>query len=122
MARPVTTLVIFFVAFNLFAGVLMSTGAAAAIGIDADVGGDEAVTQRTGDTEVQGGSGQGDTLADLRNVLVGQVSDLFGVIFPGLAMLERIGVPNYITGGILGPLFSVMITIAVLSFFRGWGL
>jgi hypothetical protein len=122
MARPITTLVIFFVAFNLFAGMLMSTGAAAAIGIDAEVGNDQAIEQRTGDSEIQGGSGQGDTLADLRNVLVGQVADLVGVIFPGLEMLERVGVPTYITVGFFAPLFSVMTTIAILSFFRGWDL
>jgi hypothetical protein len=122
MARPVTQLVVFFVALNLFAGVLMSTGVAAMIGIDASVGGNDAVDERTGKTNVDTGTGQGDTLFGLRNVIGGQVASLFGVIFPGLEMLRRAGVPGVLIGGFLGPLFSVMLTIGLLSFFRGWDL
>lgn len=122
MPRVVTLLIVFFVSLNLFAGAFMTTGLADTMGIDADVGEDEAVDQRTGNRDVQGGTGTGSTLADLRNALGSQLADLFGVIFPGLRMLGRAGVPEWIIGGILGPLFSVFTTILVLAFFRGWDL
>lgn len=120
MARPVTTLVIFFVAFNLFAGMLSATGVAATIGIDSNVGGDEITNDVN--REVDTGSPTQSTLFGMYNALGAQVSGLFASIFPGLAMLNRAGVPGYITFGFLSPLFSVMSVIAVLSFFRGWGL
>jgi hypothetical protein len=120
MARPVTTLVIFFVAFNLFAGMLASTGVAATLGIDANVGGDE--VNDDFEEDVDTGSPTQSTLFGMYNALTGQVADIFAAVFPGLQMLNRAGVPGYITFGFLGPLFSAMIVIAVLSFLRGWGL
>lgn len=137
MARPVTLLVIFFVSVNLFASVLMSTGVAAMLGLDASVSQpcpddpteeqiqnipDCSVQDKTSNSGVETGTGQGETLFGLRNVLGGQVAGLFNAVFPGLKMLDRGGVPSYIIGGILGPLCSVMVTIAMLSFFRGWDL
>lgn len=123
MARPVTTLVVFFVAFNLLAGVLMSTGAAAALGMDTTVGGDDAVDKRVNQADdVSTGSGLGDTLFGMYNVLSSQIGNFFGVIFPGLEMVERAGVPGFITDGILAPLFGIAIFVDVVSFLRGWGL
>lgn len=123
MARPVTTLVVFFVCFNLFAGILLSTGAAAAVGIDADVGEDEAVNSQVERGEnVSSGSPGGSTLFGLYNTLANQAGNFFTTVFPGLRMLERAGVSGFLTTGLLGPLFSVMIFIDVVSFLRGWGL
>jgi len=121
MARPLTTLVVFFISLNLIASALMGAGIASTLGLDANVGGDEAVDERVGN-DVESGTSTGSTLFGMYNVLSGQLSDLFGVVFPGLNMLERAGVPSWITGGILGPLFSVLIFIDVISFLRGWGL
>lgn len=117
-----TLLVVFFVAFNLFAGVLMTSGVAGMIGIDANVGGDDAIEERTNRDNVDTGTGQGDTLFGLRNIIGDQVANVFGVIFPGLAMLKRAGVPGVLIGGFLGPLFSVFMSVALLSYFRGWDL
>lgn len=122
MARPVTTLVVFFIAFNLFAVMLGATGVSAALGIDATVGGNDAVDDQTSRDGVDSGSPTGSTLFGMYNVLSTQLSGLFGVIFPGLNMLNRAGVPSYITGGFLGPLFSIVIVIDIISFLRGWGL
>lgn len=122
MARPVTTLVVFFVAFNLLAVMLSTTGAAAAVGLNTEVGGDAAVDERTNKEKIQSGGSTGVTLFGLYNVLSNQVGNLYNVVYPGLAMLERAGVPGYITDGFLGNLFSVMIVIDVISFLRGWGL
>lgn len=123
MARPVTTLVVFFIAFNLFAGAMLSTGIAGVLGLNAAVGGDSAVDDQLSDAEnFESGTATGDTLFGSNNVLTVQLADLFGVIYPGLDMLHRAGTPAWITGGILGPLFSIAILLDAVSFLRGWGL
>lgn len=123
MARPVTTLVVFFIAFNLFAGMLMATGVASMMGLNAEVGGDDAVNKRVQNSEdVDSGTSTGDTLFGMYNVLSTQLGGFFGAIFPGLNMLNRAGVPQFITGGFLGPLFSIAIFVDIVSFLRGWGL
>jgi len=119
MARPVTLLVVFFVSFNLFAGVLSSTGVAGDLGIDAEGAQSEKVGGVDGERNVSSGTGEGDDLFGLYNVLAGEGVGLFNAIFPGLAMLERAGVPSFITQGILAPLFGLLTTIASISFLRG---
>lgn len=116
-------LVIFFLCFNLFAGMLMATGAAQAIGLgETNVGGDDRTEKlnKTADSTPTG-SGAGQTLFGLYNVLTSFVSTIFKYLFPGVAMLERAGVPGYITG-MLNTVFSVLIAIDVVAFFRGWDL
>lgn len=122
MARPVTLLLVFFLSVNLFAGVLMSTGAAATLGIDAEVGGDAATDELTGDASknVTTGSPSDGTLFGLYNVVGGFLSGLYEYLFPGLVMLERIGVPSFITKGILSPIFGLLITLFTASFVRGF--
>jgi len=122
MARPVTTLVIFFIFLNLFAGVLMSTGAAAAMGIETNVGGSDAVDEVTGNDDVDSGAPTGSTLFGMYNVLASQVGGLFDIIYPGIEMMQSAGLPDYIANQILEPLASVIIIIDIISFFRGWGL
>lgn len=137
MSRPVTLLVVFFVSMNLLASVFMSTGVAAMLGLDASVSQpcpddptqeqiqnipDCSVQDQTSNSGIETGTGQGQTLFGLRNILGGQVAGLFNTVFPGLKMLDRGGVPSYLIGGFLGPLFSVLLTIALLSYARGWDL
>lgn len=123
MARPITTLTVFFVVLNLWAGIMMSTGVAATLGVDADVGEDEAINETVENSEnVNSGTSTGSTLFGMYNVLAGQIGGLLSTVFPGLRMLERAGTPKYITQGLFGPLFSLMIGITVLSFLRGWNL
>lgn len=121
MARPVTLLVVFFLAMNLLAAAVP----AHAIGIDTNVGGDE-VQERTPDPNeaenVSSGAPTGSTLFGMYNVLSTQISNLFGAVFPGLRMLERAGMPGEITYGILAPIFALLIFVDVISFLRGWGL
>jgi hypothetical protein len=120
MARPVTLLVIFFLAFNLFSGMLLQTGVASMLGIDANVGEDEETQEKlAGGKNVSAGTGEGDDLFGLYNTLSRGVNDLFDTVFPGLRMLNRAGVPDFITNGFLGPLFSLFISIAIVSFLRG---
>jgi len=122
MARPVTTLVVFFVAFNLFAGTAAAMGVADTIGVNTGVGGDKAVDSQINQGQnVSSGTSTGSTLFGMYNVLAGQVGGFFNVIYPGLGMLARVGVPEAITS-MLGGLFSVMIFVDIVSFLRGWGL
>lgn len=127
MARPVTLLVVFFLALNLFAGVLISTGAADTLGIDAEVGGDEqredvvndTATDANGEGGLPTGSPTSGTLFGLYNVVGGFLAGIFNYIFPGLRMLGRAGVPDSIIS-MLGSLFSVLMAIDVAAFVRGY--
>jgi len=123
MTRITTLLVVFFVALNVFAGVLVSTGAAATLGIDAEVGQDgetEQVTnQAQGDSKVPAGSPTGGTLFGMYNVVAGFFGGIYEFLFPGLVMLERVGVPSFVTR-IFGALFSVFILVDTASILRGF--
>lgn len=108
---------------NVFAGVLMGTGVASHMGIETNVGGDEQVDEITrSDQDVDTGSPTGETLFGMYNVLTDQVGGIFDVIYPGIQMMENAGMPTYITEDILEPVASVMITIGIISFLRGWDL
>jgi len=74
MARPVTTLVIFFFAFNLFAGMLLTTGVAGTLGVDANVGEDQEFNETKNDAkDVSTGTSTGSTLFGMYNVLSSQL-------------------------------------------------
>lgn len=123
MARPVTTLVVFFVAFNLFAGVVVGVGIDSMLGIDATV--DDPAFDEQADMsqdEVPTGTGSGESLLGLYNVLGGFVGSIYETLLPGLNLLERAGVPSFITTGILAPLFSILTVIALASYLRGYDL
>jgi len=121
MARLImTTLVVFFVSFNLFAGVMVSTGVADMLGMDATVGEDDAVSDVAGGQDLDTGSATDGTLFGSNNVIGAQLTKLFGVVFPGLRMLERAGVPSFLTGALLGPLFSLFTVFSIASFVRGY--
>lgn len=121
MARPVTLAVVFFLALNLFSGVLIGTGAADTLGISAEVGGDQATDRLEGKSGdgIPTGSPSDGTLFGLYNVIGGFLGGIFEYVFPGLNMLGRAGVPDYITG-MLGTIFSLLITIDIAAFVRGY--
>lgn len=121
MSRPVTLLVVFFLALNVFSGVLLSTGAAATLGIGVEVGEDDArqeLAQQTG--ELPTGSPSDGTLFGLYNVVGGVLSSIYDFVFPGLRMLNRAGVPVFITDRLLGDTMSLLITIDIAAFVRGY--
>jgi hypothetical protein len=123
VSRPITTLAVFFLTFNLFAGLIMTSGVGAMLGITANVGGDERVEESVSQAEEsRTGSPTGSTLFGMYNVLVQSVSVLAGTITAGPTMLRRAGVPTMITTGILQPMFTVVMGIGVVSFLRGWDL
>lgn len=123
MARPVTTLLIFFLFFNLFAAMLMSTGVTATIGIKTNIGADEKVneTLNKANGTVETGAPTGSTLFGMYNVLADGVNTMVGTVTAGHTMLAQAGVPSAITS-MLNGLFGVVIVIDIMSFIRGWGL
>lgn len=123
MARPVTALVVFFLAFQLFAVMLSGTGVAATIGLDVTIGEQAATDSLTSTTdEVPTGSPTGGTLFGLYNVVGSFMSSVYDYVFPGLRMLNRAGVPAYITDRFLGDIFTVLIAIDIAAFVRGYEL
>lgn len=109
--------------FSLFSQLLLTSGVAGVLGINAHVGGgdevDKAVSQAK---ETRTGSPTGSTLFGMYNALVQVVTVLTGTITAGPTMLRRAGVPSMITTGILQPLFIVVMGVGVVSFLRGWDL
>lgn len=123
MARPVTALVVFFLAANLFMGLIASMGIAAMLGIGAQVGGDAATNSLNSQTnDVPTGTGTGSTLFGMYNVLGGFLSGIYDYLFPGLNMLNRAGVPVAITDRFLGDLFSLLIVIDIAAYVRGYNI
>lgn len=122
MGRPVTTLLIFFLCFNLFAGILVDTGVASDLGVDTTVGTDDAVDNSTqAAQDVATGAPTGSTLFGMYNVLAGTVSAISDTVTAGHIMLAQAGVPTVITD-MLNVVFGIIIAIDILSFLRGWGL
>jgi len=128
MARPVTTLALFFVTLSLVSGMLATTGISEHLGLNNRVGGGESVdnAQQTA-SDISTGAPTGDTLFGAYNVLSNQLAGLLGLINPGLRMLYNAGVPAYIVGGpttigLLPPIATFIQAIGIMSFFRGWDL
>lgn len=120
MARPVTTLVIFFLCLNTWAVTLAETGAADELGIETDVGHEQLVTELD-NKDVPSGSGIGETLFGLYNMLAGFINGVFTFATAGTSMLGNIGVPgHYVT--MLETIFGVLTIIDLVSFYKGWGL
>ena len=126
MARPVTLLVVFFLSLNLISGIFISTGVDGFLGINTELGEDEETRQLQ--ENVSGGDGEGDlptgspsdgTLFGLYNVIGGFLSGLYSYVFPGLRMLNRAGVPSFITN-MMGTLFSLLIVVDIAAFVRGY--
>jgi len=121
MARPSTVLVVFVIALNVITGILAAQGVFAMMGIAGDVASDDAVAdaQQQADS-VRTGSGVGGTLFGLYNTLASGVGGIYDTIYPALTTFERAGVPAYITEGILGNLFSLIIFFDLAAYIRGY--
>jgi len=128
MARPVTTIALFFLSLTLFSTLLSTTGVAAHLGLNNPPDSGDAVSESQSAAEdVSTGAPTGETLFGAYNVLSNQLASILGIINPGLRMLYNAGVPAYIAGGpntvgFLPSIATFVQGIAVISFFRGWGL
>jgi len=124
MSRPITTLAIFLLTFSLFSQMLVSTGVAATIGIDAQVSDgeiNETVTEET-EGEVTTGASSGNTLFGLYNQVTTQIQNILSIFNPGMTMLGNAGVPDPIVETLLKPLATLVKFIGLVSLVRGWDL
>ena len=124
MARPITTLAIFFLSLSLFSGLLVSTGVAETIGLDGQVQESQAADDVEGNVTqaTQTSSPGGETLFGLYNILANQLAKVLGIFNPGLVLLGNIGVPDFLINGFLIPIVSLIKFIGIVSFLRGWDL
>lgn len=121
MARITVLLVIFLVAFNGGAAMMQEAGIDEMWDGNAEVGGDEAVAgiEKSAD-DPNTGTGAGETLFGLYNVLGNVLGGIFNVM-PLFDMLIRAGVPQ----AVLTPFQSVIVVIMgvdIIAFVRGFNL
>lgn len=121
MARPSTTIIIFFVVFNLLSLMMMTQGVDEMLGVDAEVGEEELVEEKADAAENTSSGTGGDDLFGMYTTLAQGVETFYEVAFAGPIMLERAGVPSYITG-FLKAVFAFVIAFDVISFMRGFSL
>jgi len=110
-------------ALNLFAGLLMSTGVAAGLGLSTAVGGDDAAqnTVDNASNQIETGAPTGSTLFGFYNVLTTGFSAIAGVVTAAPTMMANAGVPTEITG-LIQNVIALVYAIDIISFARGWGL
>jgi len=122
MPRPMVTLTIFFLAFNLFSGMIMGTGVGAMLGIDANVGGDGDIDESLNESkEISTGAPTGSTLFGMYNVLAGALNTLLAPVTAGPQMLKQAGTPTALVNMIQGLIVTVY-AIGIISFLRGFDL
>lgn len=135
MAKPVTTLAVFFVAMNFLVVAMAAQGIFGVVGVGVadracpDNPTDEQIQQIDNcqikdfaDSDPSLGSSTGNTLFGMYNVVANQGGEFYDFIYFGLPILERAGVPGWITEGIIGNITSVLMVIAILSYARGYQL
>lgn len=122
--RITTQLAVFFVAFNLFGGMLIGLGVADDLGINLDTGDPAAIDKveekATDDEKVGLGNAVGGTLFGMYNALTRQFGLLVNTIAPGFAMLKL-----FVPSAIIDPfaIIAGMITLVdLLSYARGFDL
>lgn len=121
--RIIEVMVVFFLAMNLFSGMLISTGVAADIGLDGQVGvgGDDAADQAQNSAEeISTGAPTGSTLFGMYNVLAKTLGQLRTIAFGGPAMFANAGVPGFITVP-MEAVMAVVYGIGIIKFLRGLG-
>jgi len=122
MAKVLPTLAIFALTVNLFAGVMVTTGAAATLGVTTEVGGDRQVEQAQEEAGgFESGAPTGQTLFGMYNVIAGVLATIAAPVTALPNMLRRLGTPGAITGMLQG-LLVVIYGLGVASFLRGYSL
>jgi len=116
--RITTWILIAFVIFNAFAVMLDSSGVAAGLGISSGASHanqfDDVNNQRK---QIDTGSTSGFTLGSMWTTLGEQLAGLYGAIFPGIRMLNNVGVPSMWTN-LMSTVVSSLMGIELIGFFR----
>lgn len=118
--RISTQLAVFFIAFNLFAGMLGGMGIADDLGINVETGDSNAINEATQKDDVGLGNSVGGTLFGMYNQLTNQVGVIVNTIAPGFAML-KLFLPNAIVDP-FATIAGVFVVVDLLSYARGFSL
>lgn len=115
-------ILLFLVFFNLGTQVLIvDTGVAEDMGVDPGLGDTSELDEAAEQSEVQAGSGVGDTLFGLYNALMNTLSGLYNKIFVGEQMLKNAGFPGFWVTFVFGAM-KLIVALDTISFLRGWEL
>lgn len=114
-----TQLTLFFIAFNAFGGILIASGVAGQLGINAETGSPDQIEQLSAsDEEIALGNQVGGTLFGMYNQLTKQVGSIFYAVAPGFAMLKNF-LPDLWVDYLLSPMASVIVAKDLIAFARG---
>lgn len=120
--RVSVAILLFLVFFNLGTQILIvDTGIAADIGADPALGDTSDLDDAASQSEVQAGSGIGETLFGLYNALMNTLSGLWQKIFVGEQMLKNAGFPDFWIDFVFGAM-KLIVALDTISFLRGWDL
>ncbi|UIP01699.1 hypothetical protein Hbl1158_16990 (plasmid) [Halobaculum sp. CBA1158] len=115
--RISTQLAVFFIAFNLFGGMMVGMGVAGDLGLNLETGSPDEIEQATEKDDVGLGNSVGGTLFGMYNTLTDQVGIIVNTIAPGFAML-KLFLPNAIVDP-FAALAGVFVIVDLLSYARG---
>lgn len=119
--RPTIQIVIFLVLLNLAAGLITASGLGAALAINPEVGGDQAVeSSQENASQVEPSQGRLDTLFSLFTSTAGTMNDIFKLVFYGPVMLSNIGIPAFITNFLFGAA-GIVVAVDVIHYLAGRG-
>jgi len=112
-----TQLTLFFIAFNAFGGILITSGVAGDLGINAETGDPEQLEKATA-VEPNLGNDVGGTLFGMYNQLTRQLGTIFYSVAPGFKMLKSF-LPDIWIDALLSPIASVIVAKDLIGFARG---
>lgn len=119
--RPTIQIVIFLVLLNLAAGLITASGLGAALAINPEVGGNDAVSDTQDEaSSVEPSQGRLDTLFSLFTSTADTMNSIFKLVFYGPAMLANIGIPSFITTFIFGAA-GIVVAADVIHYLAGRG-
>ncbi len=104
MGRASMEIVLALICLNAAAGLLTASGVAAALDMQPNVGGNEAIDNANQAADnVQAGGGLGDTLFALYGSVTGTLKTIFEVLFYGPIMLTNLGLPSWVVTFLFAP-------------------
>jgi len=122
MAKLLPTLAVLALSVNLFATLLVSSGAAATMGINPAVGGDDKVDEAKSEAgDIQSGAPTGSTLFGMYNVVSDAVSAIAAPVVALPDMLSRLGAPSVLTN-MMKTVLGVVYGLGIISLLRGYSL
>lgn len=121
MTRPSIQIVTFLILLNLAAGLITASGLGAALEINPEIGGGDAVDKaQENASSVEPSQGRLDTLFSLFTSTGSTMANIFRLVFYGPVMLQNLGVPSFITTFVFGGA-GVVVAADVIHYLTGRG-